>query len=281
MLAHTLGNPFDVDRIQAIARKHSLWLIEDTCDAVGSLWHGRKAGSFGDLATVSFYPAHHMTMGEGGAVLANDPKLKKTVESFRDWGRDCWCEPGVDNACGKRFGWQLGTLPDGYDHKYTFGRIGYNMKLTDLQAAVGIAQLKKLDDFVLRRRGNFAYLRAALEPLADVLILPEPTPGSNPSWFGFPITIRPESGIDRKDVINRLEARKIRTRLLFGGNLTRQPAYARVPFRVAGELRNADLIMSHALWLGIYPGVDRSMLDYVASELSEAVRVLPARQADG
>lgn len=272
MLAHTLGNPFDIDRIRTIAERHRLWLIEDTCDALGSTWHGRKVGSFGDLATVSFYPAHHMTMGEGGAVLTDDPKLKKIVESFRDWGRDCWCAPGEDNACGKRFGWQLGKLPCGYDHKYTFGRIGYNMKLTDLQAAVGVAQLKKLDDFVARRRENFAYLRAALEPLVDLVILPQPTPGADPSWFGFPITIRANGGISRKDVIAQLEARRIKTRLLFGGNLTRQPAYSGVPFRVVGDLRNADLIMDNALWIGIYPGISRSMLDYLALETRQAVR---------
>ncbi len=197
MIAHTLGNPFDLDRVKAIADRHGLWLVEDTCDAVGSTWHGRRVGTFGDVATVSFYPAHHMTMGEGGAVLTNSPPLKKIVESFRDWGRDCWCEPGEDDTCGKRFGWQLGTLPFGYDHKYSYSRIGYNLKLTDMQAAIGVAQLKKLDDFVARRRANFAYLHAALEPLSDVLILPEPTPGSDPSWFGFPITVRPDAGVSR------------------------------------------------------------------------------------
>ena len=196
MIAHTLGNPFDLDRVKAIADRHGLWLVEDTCDAVGSTWHGRRVGTFGDVATVSFYPAHHMTMGEGGAVLTNSPPLKKIVESFRDWGRDCWCEPGEDDTCGKRFGWQLGTLPFGYDHKYSYSRIGYNLKLTDMQAAIGVAQLKKLDDFVARRRANFAYLHAALEPLSDVLILPEPTPGSDPSWFGFPITVRADAGRD-------------------------------------------------------------------------------------
>ncbi len=226
MIAHTLGNPFDLDRIGAIAERHGLWLIEDTCDAVGSTWHGRKVGTFGDLATVSFYPAHHMTMGEGGAVLTKSPKLKKIVESFRDWGRDCWCEPGKDNTCGKRFDWQLGALPHGYDHKYTYSRIGYNLKLTDMQAAVGVAQLRKLDGFVARRRENFAYLRAALEPLADALILPEPTPGSDPSWFGFPITVRPESGLSRTLLTAHLEAAGIKTRLLFAGNLTRQPAFS-------------------------------------------------------
>jgi CDP-6-deoxy-D-xylo-4-hexulose-3-dehydrase len=272
MLAHTLGNPFDVDRIKAIADKHRLWLIEDTCDAVGSTWHGRKVGTFGDIATVSFYPAHHMTMGEGGAVLTGSPPLKKILESFRDWGRDCWCEPGEDNTCGKRFEWQLGTLPIGYDHKYSYSRIGYNLKLTDMQAAVGVAQLKKLDDFVARRRDNFAYLRSALEPLADVLILPEATPGSDPSWFGFPITVRDGGGITRSAVIGWLESRGVKTRLLFGGNLTRQPAYADVPFRVVGDLTVADQIMNNTFWIGIFPGLDRQMLDYVGHELERATR---------
>jgi CDP-6-deoxy-D-xylo-4-hexulose-3-dehydrase len=272
MLAHTLGNPFDVDRIKAIAEKNGLWLIEDTCDAVGSTWRGQKAGTFGDVSTVSFYPAHHMTMGEGGAVLTGSPVLKKIIESFRDWGRDCWCEPGDDNTCGKRFEWQLGTLPTGYDHKYSYSRIGYNLKLTDMQAAVGVAQLKKLDGFVARRRENFAYLRAALEPLEDALILPEATPGSEPSWFGFPITLREGMGVGRNAVISRLEARGIKTRLLFGGNLTRQPAYASVPFRVVGDLTNADIIMNRTFWVGIFPGLNSSMLDYIALQMREAVR---------
>jgi len=270
MLAHTLGNPFEIDRIMAIAEKHGLWLIEDTCDAVGSTWHGRRVGTFGDLSTVSFYPAHHMTMGEGGAVLTGSPPLKKILESFRDWGRDCWCEPGEDNTCGKRFEWQLGTLPTGYDHKYSYSRVGYNLKLTDMQAAVGVAQLKKLDDFVARRRDNFAYLHAALEPLADVLILPEATPGSDPSWFGFPITMREGVGISRNAVIAWLESRGVKTRLLFGGNLTRQPAYASVPFRVVGDLKNADIIMNNTFWVGIFPGLDRPMLDYLAVEMEQA-----------
>jgi CDP-6-deoxy-D-xylo-4-hexulose-3-dehydrase len=272
MLAHTLGNPFDVDHIQAIARKHGLWLIEDTCDAVGSTWRGQKVGTFGDLATVSFFPAHHLTMGEGGAVLTASPPLKKIVESFRDWGRDCWCEPGEDNTCGKRFEWQLGTLPMGYDHKYTYSHLGYNLKLTDMQAAVGVAQLKKLDDFVARRRDNFAYLRAALEPLADVLILPEATPGSDPSWFGFPITVRAGGRLSRNEMTGWLESRGIKTRLLFGGNLTRQPAYADVPFRVVGKLTVADQIMDSTFWIGTFPGIDRAMLDYVAAQIHEAAR---------
>jgi CDP-4-dehydro-6-deoxyglucose reductase, E1 len=272
MIAHTLGNPFDLDRVKAIAERHGLWLVEDTCDAVGSTWRGRKVGAFGDVATVSFYPAHHMTMGEGGAILTNSPPLKKIIESFRDWGRDCWCEPGEDNVCGKRFAWQLGTLPTGYDHKYSYSRIGYNLKLTDMQAAIGVAQLKKLDDFVARRRDNFAYLHAALEPLSDVLILPEATPGSDPSWFGFPITVRADAGVSRDAITARLESRGIRTRLLFGGNLVRQPAYADVPFRVVGDLVNADVIMNDTFWVGIFPGLDRSRLGYLADELGEATR---------
>ena len=272
MLAHTLGNPFDLDRIKDIAERHGLWLIEDTCDAVGSTWRGRKVGTFGDLSTVSFYPAHHMTMGEGGAVLTGSPPLKKIVESFRDWGRDCWCEPGEDNTCGKRFEWQLGTLPTGYDHKYSYSRIGYNLKLTDMQAAIGVAQLKKLDDFVARRRQNFAYLHAALQPLADVLILPEATEGSDPSWFGFPITVRDGVGVTRNEITAYLESRGIKTRLLFGGNLTRQAAYASVPFRVVGDLANADRIMNDTFWVGVFPGLDRQRLDYLTDELREATR---------
>jgi CDP-4-dehydro-6-deoxyglucose reductase, E1 len=277
MLAHTLGNPFDLDRIQQLCGKHGLWLIEDTCDAVGSLWRGRKVGTFGDVATVSFYPAHHMTMGEGGAVLTGSPPLKKIIESFRDWGRDCWCEPGDDDTCGKRFSYQLGTLPDGYDHKYTYSRVGYNLKVTDMQAAVGIAQLAKLDTFVERRRQNFGYLRKALEPLADVLILPEATPGSDPSWFGFPITVREGSGVSRNQVTAWLESRQIKTRLLFGGNLTRQPAYASTASRIVGDLRVADQIMNDTFWVGTYPGLDEPMLDHVAHELERATRQIAIR----
>jgi CDP-6-deoxy-D-xylo-4-hexulose-3-dehydrase len=279
MLAHTLGNPFDIDRIRAIADAHDLWLIEDTCDAVGSTWRGRKVGAFGDVATVSFYPAHHMTMGEGGAVLTSSPPMKKILESFRDWGRDCWCEPGEDNVCGKRFDWQMGTLPHGYDHKYSYSRIGYNLKLTDMQAAVGVAQLKKLDRFVSDRRENFARLREATERLSDVLVLPEATPGSDPSWFGFPITVRDDSGIARTELTRALESSGIRTRLLFGGNLTRQPAYASRPFRVVGDLAVADQIMDNTFWIGTFPGLESSMLDFVAAELERIVRRRSAASA--
>ncbi len=272
MLAHTLGNPFDVDAIRAIAERHSLWLIEDTCDAVGSKWHGRMVGTFGDVATVSFYPAHHLTMGEGGALLTNNPQMKKIIESYRDWGRDCWCDPGQDNACGKRFDWSLGTLPHGYDHKYTYSRIGYNLKATDLQAAVGVAQLAKLDDFVRRRQENFRYLHGLLAPLSDALDLPEATAGSEPSWFGFPISVKSEQGRSRNAVTAALEAAGVRTRLLFGGNLARQPAYAGTNFRVAGGLDTADRIMNDSFWVGIYPGVTYEMLDHVAEVLQRAVR---------
>jgi CDP-6-deoxy-D-xylo-4-hexulose-3-dehydrase len=270
MLAHTLGNPFDLDRVQAIAEKHGLWLVEDACDAVGSTWRGRRIGSFGDVATVSFYPAHHITMGEGGAVLTSNPRLRKYAESFRDWGRDCWCEPGEDNACGRRFDSQLGALPHGYDHKYTYSRIGYNLKLTDMQAAVGVAQLRKLDDFVQRRRSNFDQLRAALSDLEDRLILPEATPGSEPSWFGFPITVRSGSGLQRNRIVAELERVRIKTRLLFGGNLLRQPAYTSIEHRRVGSLEQADRIMNDTFWVGIYPGVSMSMLEFVAERIRAA-----------
>jgi CDP-6-deoxy-D-xylo-4-hexulose-3-dehydrase len=270
MIAHTLGNPFNLEAVMDIARKHKLWVIEDTCDAVGAEYHGRKVGTFGHLATVSFYPAHHITMGEGGAVLTNSPILKKLVESFRDWGRDCWCEPGVDNTCGKRFDWQLGDLPHGYDHKYTYSHIGYNLKLTDMQAAVGVAQLKKLPQFIERRRANFAYLYEALKPLEDVLVLPEATPASDPSWFGFPITLREAAPLDRNALVRQLEAHKIGTRLLFGGNLIRQPAYQDVPYRVVGTLNESDRVMNRTFWVGIYPGLDEERLDHIARCVAEA-----------
>ena len=263
ILAHTLGNPFNVDVAMKIARKHRLWVIEDICDAVGAEYNGQKAGTFGDLATVSFYPAHHITMGEGGAVLTNSPLLKKLVASFRDWGRDCWCPPGKDNTCGKRFGWKLGDLPYGYDHKYIYSRIGYNLKLTDMQAAVGVAQLKKLPGFIKKRRENFQYLYDGLKDLEEFFILPEATPNANPSWFGFPLAVRPEAPFTRNQVVQYLEERKIATRLLFGGNLVRQPAYLDVPHRVVGELANSDFVMNQVFWIGVYPGLSRAMLDYV------------------
>ncbi|BBI32703.1 lipopolysaccharide biosynthesis protein RfbH [Cohnella abietis] len=265
VIAHTLGNSFRVDEVKRIADQHGLWLIEDTCDAVGTMFQGKRVGSFGDLATVSFYPAHHLTMGEGGAVLTSSPKLKKIVESFRDWGRDCWCDPGKDNTCGKRFQWQLGELPCGYDHKYTYSHIGYNLKVTDMQAAIGVAQLKKLDGFIAQRKQNFSFLKAALKPLEDVLILPEATEGSDPSWFGFPITLREESPLSRNELVQALEKHRIGTRLLFAGNLLRQPAYQDINCRIVGELHNTERIMKMTFWIGVYPGLTQEMLQHVVN----------------
>jgi CDP-6-deoxy-D-xylo-4-hexulose-3-dehydrase len=237
--------------------------VEDCCDAVGATYNGQKVGTFGDLATVSFYPAHHITMGEGGCVLAEKPLLKTILESFRDWGRDCWCEPGKANTCGKRFDWQLGQLPHGYDHKYTYSHIGYNLKMTDMQAAVGVSQLKKLPEFIARRRANFTALREGLKDLEEFFILPEPTPHSEPSWFGFPIAVRPDAPFNRNQVIAFLESRNIATRLLFGGNLLRQPAYQGIKHRVVGSLENADFIMNQVFWIGVFPGLTPEMIAYV------------------
>ena len=272
VLAHTLGNPFNLDAVSKFAAKHNLWLIEDCCDAVGAEYAGKPVGSFGDLATVSFYPAHHITMGEGGAVLTDRPQLQKIVESFRDWGRDCWCPPGVANTCGQRFCWKLGELPEGYDHKYIYNHIGYNLKATDLQAAVGVAQLEKLPEFIAARRKNFAYLHSSLQELQDVLILPEATPNTNPSWFGFPITIRPESGLTRQSVLAALTERRVETRLLFGGNLTKQPAYRGVEYRIAQPLSNTDVIMHNTFWVGVFPELDQPRLDHLVQSLCAAVR---------
>jgi CDP-6-deoxy-D-xylo-4-hexulose-3-dehydrase len=263
MLAHTLGNPFDLDAVMKFVRQHNLWLIEDCCDAVGATYHGRKVGTFGHLATVSFYPAHHITMGEGGCVLTNQSLLKTLAESFRDWGRDCWCEPGKDNTCGKRFEWQLGDLPHSYDHKYIYSHLGYNLKLTDMQAAVGVAQLKKLPAFIETRRRNFQALYDGLKDLEESFILPEATPGSKPSWFGFPIAVRPEAHFTRNDAVNFLETRKIATRLLFGGNLVRQPAYSDVKYRVVGELKNSDFVMNQVFWVGVYPGLSTEAIEFM------------------
>jgi CDP-6-deoxy-D-xylo-4-hexulose-3-dehydrase len=262
-LAHTLGNPFDLDAVKAFAARHDLWLIEDICDAVGATYRGRKVGTFGDLATTSFYPAHHITMGEGGSVLMEQPLLRTLVESFRDWGRDCWCAPGKDNTCGKRFDWQLGELPCGYDHKYTYSHIGYNLKLTDMQAAVGVAQLQKLDGFIEARQRNFALLREGLRDLEEFFVLPEATAGAEPSWFGFPIAVRAGAPFTRHGAIHELEKRKIATRLLFGGNLVRQPAYQNVAYRIAGPLTNTDFVMDRVFWVGVYPGITPAMLEYV------------------
>jgi len=267
MIAHTLGNPFNLEAVTAFCKQHNLWLVEDCCDAVGATYNRQPVGRFGDVATVSFYPAHHITMGEGGAVLTDKPKLKKIVESFRDWGRDCWCDPGKDNTCGKRFDWELGDLPHGYDHKYTYSHIGYNLKATDMQAAVGVSQLKKLPAFIEKRRENFNYLTQQLSPLQDFFLLPQPTPNSTPSWFGFPIYVRPEAPFTRDEAVHWLEAHKIGTRLLFGGNLIRQPAYRHQNYRTVGDLHNADEIMRRVFWIGVYPGLTQSMLDYVAEML--------------
>ena len=273
IFAHTLGNPFDLDAVTAFAKKHGLWLIEDCCDALGSTYRGEKVGTFGDLATVSFYPAHHITMGEGGCVLTNKPLLRTLVESFRDWGRDCWCAPGKENTCGKRFDWQVGDLPHGYDHKYIYSHVGYNLKATDMQAAVGVAQLKKLPAFIAARKQNFAHLKAGLQNknknLEDHLVLPEATPNSDPSWFGFPLLLRETAPFSRNALIEFLNGRKIGTRQLFGGNLVRQPAYAGLNYRVVGDLRTSDRVMNQAFWIGVYPGLTPAMLDYVLQSINE------------
>ncbi len=263
MIAHTLGNPFDVWAVTAFARRHGLWFIEDCCDALGAEYDGRRVGSFGDLATFSFYPAHHITMGEGGCVVTDQPLLQTLAASFRDWGRDCWCEPGKANTCGKRFDWQFGDLPHGYDHKYVFSHVGYNLKATDMQAAVGLAQLRKLAGFIEARRRNFRALSEGLRDLEEFFVLPRATPDSNPSWFGFPVAVRPEAPFSRADVVRYLEERKIATRLLFGGNLLRQPAYRDIPHRVAGDLSNSDFVMNHLFWVGVYPGITEEMVNYM------------------
>ncbi|MEZ6137470.1 MAG: lipopolysaccharide biosynthesis protein RfbH [Pirellulaceae bacterium] len=271
MIAHTLGNPFNLQAVAEVAKRHDLWLIEDCCDAIGAEYDGQKVGTFGDIATVSFYPAHHMTMGEGGAVLTQAPRLKKLLESFRDWGRDCWCAPGVDNTCAKRFCWQLGKLPEGYDHKYTYSHIGYNLKISDMQAAIGVSQLKKLPEFIVRRRENFQYLHDGLSDLEGQILLPKATPNSHPSWFGFPITVTEDSPLRRTEMTRWLESRKIGTRLLFAGNLLRQPAYANIPHRVVGNLTNTDRIMMDTFWLGVYPGLTKPMLDWVIASVREGL----------
>jgi CDP-6-deoxy-D-xylo-4-hexulose-3-dehydrase len=270
MMAHTLGNPFDLDTVRELCKEHHLWLVEDSCDALGSTYDGQRTGSFGDTATVSFYPAHHITTGEGGAVFVKSPLVRKQVESFRDWGRDCYCETGHDNTCMKRFEWQLGELPLGYDHKYIYSHIGYNLKATDMQAALGLSQLNKLDSFVAARKDNFAYLYKRLVGV-EGLILPRATAKSDPSWFGFPITLEPDHPADRKALLHFLSDRNIGTRLLFGGNLTKQPAYRNVNFRVVGDLTNTDIVMNRTFWVGVFPGLTAPMLDFIADSITEFV----------
>ena len=267
MLAHTLGNPYDLTKIVHIAKKYNLWLVEDCCDALGSTYDGKLVGSFGDIGTLSFYPAHHITMGEGGAVFTNNSDLKRIIESFRDWGRDCYCQPGKDNTCGKRFGWQLGTLPFGYDHKYTYSHLGYNLKISDMQAACALAQMDRLPGFVEVRKRNFNILKDRLKTCEEFLILPEATTGSDPSWFGFPITIRDGAGVARVDLLKYLDQYKIGTRLLFAGNLTRQPYFKDHTHRVSGDLTNTDKVMNNTFWVGVYPGLNEDMLSFIVEKI--------------
>ncbi len=267
MLAHSLGNPFNLKVILEICKKHHLWLIEDNCDSLGSRYNGQLTGTFGDIATLSFYPAHHITMGEGGAVFTNNAELKMIIESFRDWGRDCYCQPGKDNTCGKRFCWKLGDLPEGYDHKYTYAHAGYNLKITDMQAACGLAQMDKLEGFIQARKDNFKYLYERLQSCQDFLILPEATANSDPSWFGFLMTIKPEANIRRVDLLSYLDQEKIGTRLLFAGNLIRQPYMQGRNYRVSGVLTHTDTVMNDSFWVGVYPGLTEEMLDFTASKI--------------
>lgn len=267
MLAHSLGNPFNLDVVTALCKKHGLWLVEDCCDALGSTYDGKLVGTFGDIGTLSFYPAHHITMGEGGAVFTNNAELKLIAESFRDWGRDCYCAPGKDNTCNKRFCWKLGELPEGYDHKYTYSHLGYNLKISDMQAACALAQMDRVDEFVAARKRNFAYLKNRLVSCEEFLHLPQATPKSDPSWFGFPLVLKPESGVKRVDLLNYLDENKVGTRLLFAGNLTRQPYMIGRNFRISGTLTNTDTVMNQTFWLGVYPGLDEQRLDYMASHV--------------
>jgi CDP-6-deoxy-D-xylo-4-hexulose-3-dehydrase len=273
MLAHSLGNPFNLEVVTALCQKYHLWLVEDCCDALGATYKGQMVGTFGDIATLSFYPAHHITMGEGGAVFTNNAELKLIAESFRDWGRDCYCPPGKDNTCNKRFCWTKselgGELPDGYDHKYTYSHLGYNLKITDMQAACALAQLGRLDEFISKRRANFGYLKERLSSLVEYLHLPVATPNSEPSWFGFPLVLKKSSGVLRSDLINFLDENKIGTRLLFAGNLTKQPYMAKRDYRISGTLTNTDIVMSQTFWVGTFPGLGQEELDYIADKLEE------------
>jgi len=274
MIAHALGNPFNLKVVMEIAKKYQLWVVEDDCDSLGARYNGKKTGTFGDLATLSFYPAHHITMGEGGAVLVNNASLKKITESFRDWGRDCWCAPGCDNTCGKRFEWQFGELPEGYDHKYTYSHIGFNLKVTDMQAAIGLSQLSKADSFVAKRKENYALLKSIIKPLEEHFILPEATENSDPSWFGFMLTVREGSPIERNKLTQHLEQNKIGTRLFFGGNLLRQPAYANTIHRKVDDLKNSDIAMNKSFWLGVWPGLNEEHYQYISDKLKQFIKNL-------
>lgn len=269
MLAHSLGNPFNLDVVTALCKKYNLWLVEDCCDALGATYKGQLVGTFGDIATLSFYPAHHITMGEGGAVFTNNAELKLIAESFRDWGRDCYCPPGKDNTCDKRFCWKLGDLPEGYDHKYTYSHLGYNLKITDMQAACALAQLDRVDEFIAKRKANFAYLKERLQACSDFLHLPEATPHSDPSWFGFPVVLKESAGVKRVDLLSYLDQNKIGTRLLFAGNLTRQPYMMGKNYRISGDLTHTDTVMNQTFWLGVYPGLETEHLDYIVEKLEE------------
>ncbi|GFZ77955.1 lipopolysaccharide biosynthesis protein RfbH [Sphingobium fuliginis] len=272
MIAHTLGNPFDLGEVMRVAEKYDLWLVEDCCDALGATYGGQNVGTFGDIGTLSFYPAHHITMGEGGAVFTDKPRLKRVIESMRDWGRDCWCAPGMDNTCGKRFCRKLGDLPMGYDHKYTYSHCGYNLKITDMQAAVGLAQLDRLEGFITARRRNFDLLTQLLKPFEDAFILPEATPDSEPSWFGYPITIRQSAPFTRDELVRHLDAHRVGTRLLFGGNLIRQPYMRGRNYRVVGSLDNANFVTESTFWIGLYPGLGELHLEYVAETIEAFLR---------
>jgi len=274
MLAHALGNPFNLSVVMAIAKKYNLWVVEDDCDSLGATYDGKKTGTFGDLATLSFYPAHHITMGEGGAVLVNNSSLKKITESFRDWGRDCWCPPGKDNTCGERYCQKLGDLPDGYDHKYTYSHIGFNLKVTDMQAAVGLSQLTKADYFVSRRKENHAILSEMFKEFEEHFILPIATENSEPSWFGFMLTVREGSPIDRNKFVEYLEQNKIGTRLFFGGNLLKQPAYYNLNYRKIDDLKNTDLLMNNSFWLGVWPGLNQVHYNYIANTVRKYISTL-------